>query len=223
MAKSIARIVDDLISENPMMEDYLARGLINQSALARSLLPRIERELGEKPNPQAAIMAIKRYSRHAEKKKYLGDIKTVLSGCTINLKSGVTDIAIELKANLFPLFNEISKKVKPERGEVLSFVQGFSEAAIILDDKYADFLLSQLSKKDILVVEKDLVVLYILAPPKFWEVPGVIAYVTSQIAARGINIVDIVTTQTELSLILKKNDATVAFDTINRLIEESKK
>jgi len=223
MAKSIARIVEDLISENPMMEDYLARGLINQSALARSILPRIERELGEKPNPQAAIMAIKRYARSAQKKKYLGDIKGVLAGCTLNLKSGVTDIAVELRENLFPLFKELSKKVKPGRGEVLSFVQGFAEAAIIVDDKYADFLLSHLNKRDILVVEKDLVVLYILAPPEFWDVPGIIAYITGQVSARGVNIVDIVTTQTELSLILYKKDASVAFETINRIIEGSKK
>jgi len=222
MTKSVARIIEDLISEAPMLEDYLARGLINQSALARNLIPEVKKQLGEAPNPQAAMMAIKRYSSRAEKKKYLQDIKKVLGDCTINLKSGVTDIAIELKANLFPLFNDLAKEVKTEKGEVLSFVQGFSEAAIILDDKYADFLLSRLNKSEILIVEKDLVVLYLLAPPKFWVVPGIIAYLTSQISARGVNIVDIVTTQTELSLILKKDDATVAFDTINRLIEESK-
>ena len=222
MTKSTARIVEDLISEAPLLEDYLARGLINQSALARSLMPRIKKELDKEPNPQAAMMAIKRYSSRAEKQQYLKAIKKVLAGCTLNLKSGVTDIAIELKGNLFPILNELSKKVKPERGEVLSFVQGFAEAAIIIDDKYADFLLSQLNKKDVLVVEKDLIVLYLLAPPEFWDVPGVIAYVTNQIAGRGVNLIDIVTTQTELLFILKKDDATVAFETINRLIAESK-
>jgi aspartokinase len=83
-------------------------------------------------------------------------------------------------------------------------------------------LLSKISKNDVLVVEKDLVVLYLLAPPEFWDVPGIIAYLTNQVSSRGVNIVDIVTTQTELSLILKKKDATKAFETINTLIEESK-
>ena len=77
------------------------------------------------------------------------------------------------------------------------------------------------NSQQILVVEKDLVILYLLAPPAFWTVPGIIAYLTNQVAARGINIVDIVTTQTELSLILHKEDAGIAFETINRIIEES--
>jgi len=222
IAKSISRIVEEKISNIPLLEDYLARGLINQSALARELLPTAEKALDQKVKPQAVIMAVKRYAASTERKEFTQAIKNVLADCTINLKSGVTDIAINLSENLFPLLNELSKKVKPEKGEVLSFVQGFAEAAIIIDDKFADFILSKISKKSILVVEKSSVILYLLAPPEFWDVPGIIYYVTQHISKQGINIVDIVTTQTELSIIVRKEEAGKAFEALSSMIEESK-
>lgn len=220
--KSIARIVEEQIEGMPVLEDYLARGLINQSALARELTQRIEKELGEKPKPQAVVMAIKRYAKKAEESATSKQISDVLAQSTVNLKSGIADVAIEKPANVFQILNELSKKVNTRKGEILSVVQGVSETAIIVDEKYVDELLKKLEKKSVLKVERDVVELHILAPPAFWDVPGIIYQITKRIAMHGINIIDIVTTLTELSVLVKKEDAGKAFEVLNEMIEESK-
>ena len=220
--KSIARIVEAHIEEVPLLEDFLARGLINQSSLARSLIPEIEKERGGKIKPAAVIMAVKRYVRTAQKKQYTAQINKVVAGCTLNLKSGIADIAIEKTEKLYILLNELSKKINTKKGEVLSVVQGISETAIIIDEKYVDELLKKLDKNSILKVERDLVELHIMAPPEFWTVSGIIYVVTKVLALHGINIIDIVTTLTELSILVKKEDTGKAFEVLNKLIEESK-
>lgn len=220
---SISHLVEAKIAAIPLLEDFLARGLINQSALARGLIPDIEYELGMVVNPQAVIMAVKRYAKSAHDSKAQERINEVLNQCTVNLKSGVADIAIEKTSDLFQILETISKKVDSKKGEVLNVVQGVSEAAIIIEDRHADELLKLLKGKNILKQERDLVELHIIAPPAFWDVLGIIYEVTKQIFLHGINIIDIVSTTTELSILVKKKDGPKAFEALNKLIDESKK
>ncbi|MFH1425034.1 MAG: hypothetical protein ABIG20_05215 [archaeon] len=222
MKKSISHLVETKISAMPMLESFLARGLVNQSALARDLLPELEDELCIEVNPQAVIMAVKRYTKAAQDSKFEEKINDVLRECTVNLKSGVADISVEKTNDIFTILNEISKKVDTKKGELLSVIQGVSEISIIIEEKHADTLLKKLQGKKILVEERDAVELHIMAPPSWWDIPGIISHVTRQISIHGINIIDIVSTTTELSILVRKKDATHAFEALNKLIEQSK-
>jgi aspartokinase len=74
-----------------------------------------------------------------------------------------------------------------------------------------------------LKIEKDLVELHIIAPPEFWDMPGIIYTFTKQLAMDGINIIDIVSTTTEFSILVRKDDAGKAFEVFNKMIEDAKK
>ncbi len=220
--RSISRIVEKLILDEPLLEDFLARDLINQSALARSLLSRVEHETRQKVKPQAVIMAVKRFSREAKQKIETKKMREVLSKSTINLKSGVADIAVEKTEGLFSLLEDLTRKVKTHKGEVLSVVEGQTEAAIIIEEKYVDDLIKKLPKKSVLKVERNIVDLHILCPPEFWNSPGIIYLVTKQLALAAINIIDLITTPTEFAILVRKEDAGKAFEAISKLIEESR-
>ncbi len=220
--RSISRAVEKFILDEPLLEDFLARGLINQSALARQYLPRVEREIGHKVKPQAVIMAVKRFAHNAETKIETKKMSEVLSNSTINLKSGIADIAIEKTESLFELLSDLARKVKTHKGEVLSLIEGQTEAAIIIDEKYVDEVIKRLPKKSVIKVERNIVDLHILCPPEFWNAPGIIYFVTKNLALAGINIIDLVTTPTEFAILVRKEEAGKAFEAISKLIEECK-
>src|SRR3989338_2587394 len=194
--RSISRVVEKFILDEPLLEDFIARGLINQSALARKFLPRVEKEIGAKVKPQAVIMAVKRFARNANPKIETKKMHEVLGNSTINLKSGIADIAIEKTEGIFDLLSDLTRKVKTHKGEVLSLIEGQTEAAIIIEEKYVDDVLKKLPKKSVLKVERDIVDLHILCPPEFWNAPGIIYVITKRLALAGINIIDLITTPT---------------------------
>ena len=220
--RSISRAVEKLILEEPLLEDFLARDLINQSALARTLIPRVEKEVGQKAKPQAVIMAVKRFAANSKQMIETKKMREVLGKSTINLKSGVADIAVEKTEGLFELLSDLAKKVKTHKGEILSVVEGQTEAAIIIEEKYVEEVLKKLPKKSVLKVERNIVDLHILCPPEFWNAPGIIYLVTKRLALADVNIIDLLTTTTEFSVLVRKDDAGRAFEAISKLIEESK-
>ena len=221
--RSISRAVEKLILEEPLLEDFLARDLINQSALARTLIPRVEKEVGQKVKPQAVIMAVKRFAANSRQMIETKKMREVLGKSTINLKSGVADIAVEKTEGLFDLLSDLARKVKTHKGEILSVVEGQTEAAIIIEEKYVEEVLKKLPKKSVLKVERNIVDLHILCPPEFWNAPGIIYLVTKRLALADVNIIDLLTTTTEFSVLVRKDDAGRAFEAISKLIEESKK
>ena len=167
-------------------------------------------------------MAVKRFARNANPKIETKKMHEVLGNSTINLKSGIADIAIEKTEGIFDLLSDLTRKVKTHKGEVLSLIEGQTEAAIIIEEKYVDDVLKKLPKKSVLKVERDIVDLHILCPPEFWNAPGIIYVITKRLALAGINIIDLITTPTEFAVLVRKEEAGKAFENISKLIEESK-
>lgn len=222
MKNSVPGAVEGYIAKTPMLEEFLAKGWINQSALARDMVSWMEQETGEVPTTQSVIMAIKRFSESAEPQAYDRDIQRIISGCSINLRSGVADIAVEKTENIYPVLQEMSKKIDTKRGEVLSVLQGTSEMAVIIDERYVYDFLDMLKWGTPLKIEKDLVELHILVPSDFWDTPGIIYHITKQLTMSGINIIDILSITTEISVLVGKPDAANAFEVLNRMIENAR-
>ena len=60
---SIQKIVNDLIEQQPFLEEALAQGLINHNELGRKLKSQVELNLRKEVNETAVSMAVRRYSK----------------------------------------------------------------------------------------------------------------------------------------------------------------
>ena len=85
--RTLASEVQAIIAESPFLEEGLARGIVNLSALARQLLPELERKLGREVGAGTVMMALRRAQPAARRqsaslaggRRRLGDL-TVRSG-----------------------------------------------------------------------------------------------------------------------------------------------
>jgi len=59
--------------------------------------------------------------------------------------------------------------------------------------------------------------------PRGVEVPGLYAYFIGQLAANGINILDVISAGRELALVLAEGDLTVAFELLSERIKECRR
>ena len=214
---TVSHIVKKIVSEQPFVEEALGSGIISIANLAENMLPRVEKELGKKVKQAAVVMAIRRYSdeiaEHRKKTKafnYAGEII---------LKSNICDFTV-VKSNTFlAKLKTIHNLVNFEKGDTLNVIVGNNQVSIIINEKYMQKLERFLSGEKILNKEKDLVSLTIIfTSDDFLHTPGIVFDIVRRLAWENINIYEIVSTMTELTFILSKNDSMKAYEVLQKLV-----
>lgn len=216
---TIAHLVEKIIEQKPFLQEALSRGIVNNAALAEELKPQIEKELKKEVKFSAVNMAIRRLSEKLEKtfiKKARFD-----KDSDITIKSDLIEITIykteDVQNNIKKLYDLVDFK----RGDFLTITQGIHEVMIITNKKYEKEVLELFPKKSIKKIIKNLSSVTINIPIEAITTVGLFYIVTRALNWENINIVDIVSTLTEMTFIINENDTSRAFDTLKKLIEEN--
>ena len=216
---TVSHIVKKIVSEQPFVEEALGSGIISIANLAEHLLPRIEKELGKKVKQAAVVMALRRYSeeiagqrRKTKAFNYAGEII---------IKSNICDFTVVKSNALLAKLKTIHNLVNFERGDTLNVIVGNNQISIIINEKYMQTLEKFLSGEKILNKEKGLVSLTIIfTSDDFLHTPGIVFDIVRRLAWENINIYEIVSTMTELTFILSKNDSMKAYEVLQKLVSK---
>ena len=206
-----------MIAERPIIQESLARGIINYGALADIIKPDIEKELNKEIKHSAVMMALR---RHAEKLERKFEKKIKFNKDTdITIKSNLVEITVEKTPTIFKELEKLYKIVDFSKGDILTITQGNHEVTIISNDKYKDKVLKSLGKEKIISKIDDLVSLSISLPENAINEYGLFYLVGRALTWENISIVEVVSTFRELTLILKEKDSTKAFNAMQKLIK----
>ena len=178
----------------PSLLDALKMQIVNYSALARML----QTEIGE-GSLEAVKAAIIRVSDELETESSLRE-EMVLS---------------ILRESVVRLQDKISVIISSEELDIPYIVTAY------LTDSYV-YVVDQtrLKKKlpDHVQVSSNLVALILISPPRVEETPGFVAFITSLLASREINIVEFISCSTNTVIILDQADALSAFSLLQNYI-----
>ncbi|MBI3334482.1 hypothetical protein HYZ97_03265 [Candidatus Pacearchaeota archaeon] len=217
---TIARVVERYIEEHPFIHDALSRGIINNAALANELLPRLKRELRVTPTFSAVNMALRRYGEKAKTRfaeKVLFDER-----CAITLQTDLIEIVLYKEEHVQGYIRELHAKVKIREGGILTITQGFHEIMVITNRRYEKEVLALIPSKYIKKFVKNLSSVTITLPEEGIHGIGLFYTATRSLNWENINIIDIVSTLTEMTFIIKKEDSTKALESLQDLIESQR-
>ena len=212
---NISRAVEHIVNRHPQLQEMLARGLANYAAVADHLLPEVERETGKKPNLPAVMMALRRLADRLQEH----DTTRFDFSSEIIMKSPLCDIAVERSPELAALLKTLYDAIDLEQGDTLHIIHGNYEMSIVTNEKHRKRVLKHLKGLKIINIEGNLVALSLRFSSEFWETPGVIARVLREFAWKSINIFEIVSTFTELSLIINEKDTTQGYNVLTGLVK----
>ena len=214
---TVSDSVSEIVSRKPFLEEALASGLINLSSLARDIYPEVAQRMDKTVKHGAIVMALKRlkpdvnYQINERIKKVvdlMGDItvRSNLADFTYRNSDSLTD-------NQTKLLEIISK-----RKEIFyAFSQGIYETTIILSNVIEDEV-NRIFKDEILTFRIDnLSSITIKLPKDNNTVYGVYYHILKKMAYEGINILEIVSTTHEFTVIVTDNDVDAAFSVLKRL------
>ena len=213
-----AHLVQSIVERKPFIAEALAKGLINYAALADDIKPEIESELKQEVKHAAVMMALRRYAEKLEDKFKLTHFQFKESDMTI--KSDLFEITIQ-KSNQIPA--ELSKLydlVDFAQGDFLTITHGLYEVTIISNKKHEKSIEKIFEKETLVKKIERLSSLTIKIPINSIETPGMFYIITKALAWDNINIVEIISTLTELTFIMKEEDVSRAFNTLKQLMEE---
>jgi len=213
---TISRIVEKMIKENPSLEIALAKDIISYSKLARYLHEEVEKEFGRKTNDAAIGVALKRLS---EKAGHLYEAKKgEFYALELNTSSNLMELTIGKSGRLPSIMKSIYEFQELEEGCIMHAVHGNNQTTFVFTNRLEKKLKGLIAGEKLLSEIKDLAQLSIKFDEKMFQTPGFIVYVLKELAWNNIGIVEIVSTYTELIVIVKKDDLLNAYKIVQGLL-----
>lgn len=212
---TISHIVQDILDKNVFLQEVINNGIISYNKLAEKLKPEIEEELGKRVKLSSVIMALRRNSEKI-KKSYS---KPSFSYSIETIKTDISYVVLEESPTLLSNIQNLYPIIDFRRGGILNIIQGNFEVAIITNSKYKEKLLDLLHEEKVLDTIDDLVSVSLTYSNDFLFTPGILHDISRFVAWEDINIIDIILTKTELSLIIDKKDLMKCYRALGRFAE----
>lgn len=215
---TVAHLTRKIIEKKPFLEEALAEGIINNAALAEKMIPELEKELKKKVKFSAVNLAIRRMAEGLETKPVINfkfDKDT-----DITVKSNIIEIVLYKNDKIQEYIKKIYSLMDFRKGDFITVTQGFNEIMIITNEKHEikikDIIPDRVIKKKI----KNLSTLTINIPESAVEGLGLFYTLSRVLNWENINVIDMVSTYTEITLIVKQDDASHSFEVLKNFIQE---
>jgi len=214
---TIGKITEDIINRSPFLREAITEELINISALARTLKPEIEELMKKEVKEGAIVMAIKRMSPGSYHKinmkirHMMGELGDFL------VRSDLEDYTYQNSDNLKNKQIELMRKLSEKQDTFFTVCHGVTETTYITSSVAAPLFKEIFAGESLRAHIANLASVTIKLPTTNKDISGVYYYILKHLAWEGINIVEIVSTANEFSIIVDTNDIDLTFSVLMRL------
>lgn len=214
---SIGKITEDIINRSPFLRESMTEGLINVSALARKIQPEIEEVTGKEVKEGAIVMAIKRMSPglyhklNVKIKNVLGELGDFL------VRSNLSDFTYQNSDTLGLKQSELIRVLDGESDGFFALCKGVTETTIITSDKHKATIERLFQSEKLISTTQNLASVTVKLPHINVEIYGIYYYILKQLAWEGINIIEVISTANEFTVLVDQNDVDKAFKILMQL------
>ncbi len=216
---TVSHVAEKLINDKVYLQEAMNQGVISYNSLATKFKPEIEEELGREVKHSAVVMAIRRYEEKL--KKSIGEPSFNYFVETI-MKTNMCYIVLRETPSLLPKLFTLYHIIDFKKGSILNIIQGNHEVGVITNERYKKKLLDLLKMETVLIKAEKLVAISLMYSKDFTFTPGVVYNVSRFIAWENINIINILHTPTELSLVVNEDDAMKCYRTLQKLVKKNR-
>ena len=214
---TISNIAQKIVREKPFLEEALAKGLINYAALAENFQEEIEKELRKKVKISAIVMALRRLAEKLET-ELIKKTSFQFKETDVTIKSYLVEFTVQKSPTVINSIRKVYDSVDFSKGDFLTMTQGIYEITLIFNKKYKNKFEKIFEHEKIIKTIEELASVTIKIPIDVVETVGFFYIITKALNWENINIIEIVSTLTELTFIVKEDDAPRAFKVLKGLV-----
>jgi len=209
---TVAQLVEEALFHDDVALAAAKKGWLNLSSYARTLQHDIQQRLLKDVQLGTIITSLSRIVMDIKDSQ--GPIRGVLQGLTIhpNLEGMTFERTNEASARIRNIYSHARTTNK----SYLTVTQGVNEVTIITETQVARTFRDSLKDVQKTYDKTNLVGITAKFKVGYLETPNLIASLTQRLAYRDINLIEIVSTATELTFILEKKDLPVALTQLQK-------
>ncbi len=214
---SVSQVVEDIIKRTPSLEDALEKGIVNHSSLARLIKAQIEKVLFKGVQEGSIVVALNRLSKSLKK---IEATQNRLQGITdLTIRSNLVDYTFLNSPTLGDAQNKLLEKVANNRDVFITVSRGISQVTIIASQSLGPDIKKVFKNEAPICSIENLSSLTIRIPIEATKIPGVLYSILKILAWENINLIEFISTFTELTLIMDSKDIDKAFSALKSSIE----
>lgn len=206
--------LEEIIKQTPFLEEGLAKGIINLSALARDLKPRVEKRLYKKTTEAALVMSLKRLSPTFKKKR--GNVHELKKIKNLTVRSGLMEIAFSASRMSSTVYERILESTRKQPDLFVNFSQGAVEVAVILNQSLEKMVKKVIPSNAVIGEIRDMAAITLKLDPGHIYVPGVQYALLKSLAWENINVLENISAYSELTIFVAEKDVERAFSCIKK-------
>jgi hypothetical protein len=214
---TIAQVVENIISQKPFLEEFMADDLINYSSLARSIKPQIEKSIGRPVNSSAIVMALKRYVPHVDFKLNLKLERVSSNLGDITVRSNLTDYTYRNSVTLIKNQKKLLEFISQREDVFFTFSQGVYEVNIVISSDFSDEIEKAFGEEICISKLENLSSVTMRLPSDNVKMTGLYYHVLKKLAWNKINIIEVISTTNEFTIIVDEDDIGNAFNVLKNL------
>lgn len=213
---TVPEVVRNIIIKSPFLDEALSQGIINISALARLIKPEVEREAMKTVQEGAIIMALNRESQKLQKR--MSAQRTIFRAApNLLVRSNLMEITFANSELLISKQKKLFEHINIRQNVFLTFTQGIFEMTVIASQELKTRILDIFEGEKIISTLETLSSLTVQLPEGAAFIPGVFNFILKSFAWEGLNIIEVVSTFNEFTIILEDRNIDRAFSVIKGL------
>jgi aspartokinase len=212
----VSDTVYEILQGSETALESMRLGILNLRAYARQIQPQVEEKTYKPVKIGTIVVALFRLS------KTLSDIEPMQPQIILeelSIKSPLSDITFENTRENARLAHTFSKLLENMDGYFFTITQGVDEITFVVSDSLKPKLLRHFAHKPKSIFE-NLVGVNVRFGEQYLSQPNVIYAILAKLAAKRINVIEIVSTYTELMVVIENSEMEAAVMELNKLFKK---
>lgn len=211
---NVSQAVTEVISSSQLYSEALNTGIANVSSIARQIQQKVVRLIGSDVSEPAIIMAIKRLppDQTILLDKSIDGFMEKLGDITV--RSDLIDLTYVNSLSLTGAQQELLSVIRKDDSLFYSSCKGVHETTIVSSSRIQHVIEDLFAEEELISKRVDLAAVSVMLPPSNLETHGIYYVFLKRLAWRRINIVEILSTSHEISLVVDAADVQEVFGII---------
>jgi aspartokinase len=215
---SVTGAVKDEVNFDFSVQDAIARGYVNLSALARVLAPKVSARTGKRVRQASVVTALKRLrGAYSPSSRQVGK---VIAGSIVNVRTHVSRLSVEKTKRTL---QTVGSLLATYQEDFIQVSESLSSITLIFDQRLHRKVRRALSGGEILEEGEECAAITVQSPEEIISTPGCISAFYDQLSRRHVNVEDTVSCYTDTILVVDMKDAGRAFEALTELVGEERR
>ncbi|RPG60858.1 MAG: aspartate kinase [Flavobacteriaceae bacterium TMED206] len=215
--KTISSVVENYIKNKPFLSTALSEGIINLTSLSRRIKPEIELKLRKQVRSGAIVMALKRISNNLEFVSTHKILKVLKNIGDITVRSNLIDYSFKVSDSLLSCQAKFLSEIQNHQVFFYTSSRGVTESNIIISNEMKKKMETHFEKEILIKKTDNLSSISIKLPVENISIPGIYYFIFQKMSWEGINIIEVISTSNEFTIVVDDQYVNDAFKIIKNL------